>query len=82
MDDIFIELIKTHAYSLRSGSMTKGKFIGIYTEALNKVDRKNAFRYKRPQFISVGEDPKNNWLDYIIDMDSEEFNFIYHALSE
>jgi hypothetical protein len=64
MEDIFIEMIKENIDDLRSGKLPKAKFIGRYMDALKKSDPDNAFRFKRPQVIGIGE-PENNWLDYI-----------------
>ena len=58
---------------LRNKELPKGRFIGMYTQKLNSIDRDNTFRFKRPQFIGDRLDAKNNWLDYIIDMPRDEF---------
>jgi len=73
MEEVFFAMVKSHLNELRNKGLPKGRFIGMYTQKLNSIDKKNAFRYKRPQFIGDRLDAKNNWLDYIIDMPNDEF---------
>lgn len=75
VDDVFLELLKTHIDELRSGDLPKGKFIGKYIqEVRSKLEKgKDDHFYKRPQVIGEGNESDNNWLDYIIGMDEEEF---------
>lgn len=80
MDEIFINMITDHIDDLRSGALPKGKFIGKYMDALKQRDKENAFRYKRPQVIGdKGDD--NNWLDYILNMDDEEYKYFRETLN-
>jgi hypothetical protein len=73
MEEVFFAMVKSHLNELRSNELPKGRFIGMYTQKLNSIDKDNAFRFKRPQFIGDKLDAKNNWLDHIIDMPSDEF---------
>ena len=73
MEEVFFAMVKSHLNELRTGEMPKGRFIGMYTQKLNAIDKGNAFRFKRPQFIGDKLDAKNNWIDYIINMPSDEF---------
>lgn len=66
-------MLKESIDDLRSGKLPKGKFMGKYMSKLNELDKVNAFRYKRPQVIGGGEEPNNNWLDYILGLSEEEF---------
>lgn len=73
LEDIFLEMLKESIDDLRSGKLPKAKFIGKYMQRLNTMDKENAFRYKRPQIVGGGEEPNNNWLDYILGLTEEEF---------
>ena len=73
LEDVFIDTVKEFASSIRNGELTKGRFIGIYTQRLNSIDKENAFRFKRPQFIGDKDDNKNNWIDYIITTSESEW---------
>ncbi len=79
-EDLFISMLKENISDLRSGALPKGKFIGRYSEQLNKTDKENAFRYKRPQVIGDGKEPTNNWLDFILAMPEEEYVYFKEAL--
>lgn len=81
MEDIFIEMLKESIADLRSGKLPKGKFIGRYMERLNNVDKANAFRFKRPQVIGDGKEPNNNWVDYILGLNEEEYTYFMQALN-
>lgn len=80
LENIFIPMLIESAEELRSGKMSKGRFIGKYTQALNKVDKENAFRFKSPQFLSYTDDPTNNWVDQIISMPEDEYYWFMAAL--
>lgn len=80
MEKLFLEMVKQNIDDLRSGKLTKGKFIGKYMAELNKIDKENVFRYKRPQVIGDGKEPENNWLDYILKLNEEEFEYFKMAL--
>lgn len=79
MDDVFLELLKIHIDDLKSGKLPKGKFIGKYMDEL-KRDKDNAFRYKRPQVIGDGKDSSNNWTDYILGLNEEQFEYFKQGL--
>lgn len=81
MGDVFIEMIRENLDALRSGELPKAKFVGRYMDALKKKDGANAFRFKRPQVIGGKEDPSNNWVDYILAMNDEEFIYFKEALN-
>ena len=81
MEDIFIGMLKGSIADLRSGKLPKGKFIGRYMERLNNVDKANAFRFKRPQVIGYGKEPNNNWVDYILGLNEEEYTYFMQALN-
>jgi len=80
IENIFIDMITKHIDDLRSGVMIKKKFLSMYISETIKCDRENAFRYKRPQVIGEGKEPTNNWLDYILEMNEEEYIFFRNTL--
>lgn len=75
--DVFTELLKTHVDDLRSGNLPKGKFIGKYMQEIRNYEWGDDIPHdevlKKPQVINDGDDSTNTWLDYIINMDEEEF---------
>lgn len=81
LEDAFLSMLKESIDDLRSGKLTKSKFIGKYMETINKIDRTNAFRYKRPQVIGEGSEVNNNWLDYMMGLSGEEFEHFKNALT-
>jgi hypothetical protein len=80
LEDIFIVVLKEYIDDLRSLKLPKGKFIAKYMEQLNKVDKSNAFKFKNPQVIAEGKDPKNNWIDYILELSDGEYDSFKEAL--
>lgn len=66
---------------LRKEKLPKRKFIGKYIELLNKVDKENSFRFKSPQVIGEGKNSNNNWLDYILSMNEEEYENFKKSLN-
>jgi len=80
-EDVFLEMITESIDELKSGKMPKGKFLGKYMEKLKEVAGDQAFRYKRPQVISEGKEPDNNWLDYIIKLNDEEYKYFKESLN-
>lgn len=82
IEDIFLEMITSHLDDLRSGKLPKGKFLGKYMARLTEADKVNAFRYKRPQVIGEGKEPDNNWLDYILKMEDEEFFWFRESIKK
>lgn len=80
MENVFIDILKENIDDLRSGNLPKGKFIGKYMEQLNKKNPSEAFRYKHPQILGFGKDVKNNWIDYILGLTDEEFEYFKSAL--
>lgn len=80
LEDVFLSMLKENIDDLRSGKLPKSKFIGKYMEAINKIDRTNAFRYKRPQVIGEGNEINNNWMDYMMGLSEEEFTNFKNAL--
>lgn len=75
LEDVFLEMITENLDDLRSGKLPKGKFLGKYMAKLNEINKQDAFRFKRPQVIGGGKEPNNNWLDYILGLNDEEFEF-------
>jgi CRISPR/Cas system endoribonuclease Cas6 (RAMP superfamily) len=73
IEKVFIHMLKEHVDELRNKTLLKGKFIGKYIEQINKIDRKNAFRYKSPQVVGHGEDSNNNWVDYLLGINDDEY---------
>lgn len=82
LEDIFLVMLKESIDDLRSGKLPKSKFIGKYMEALNKTDRVNAFRFKRPHVVGGGAEVNNNWIDYILGLSEEEFIYFKSSLIE
>ena len=80
VDTLFITILKTHLNDIRSGALPKGKFLGKYMAALKEVAGNDAFRYKNPQVIGNGKEPDNNWLDYVINLPADEFEWFKEAL--
>lgn len=81
VDTLFINMLKQHAEDLRSGTLPKGKFVGKYMRRLKEIAGNDAFRYKRPQVIGDGNEPNNNWLDYMLSLTDEEMSFFMEAIS-
>ena len=81
IEDVFLEMVLENIDDLRSGKLPKAKFMGKYMAKLSQVDKVNAFRYKRPQVIGDGKEPENNWMDYILKLNEEEFNYFKEALA-
>lgn len=81
VEDVFMEMLLENIDALRSGKLPKAKFMGKYMAKLNEVDKTNAFRYKRPQVIGEGKDPENNWLDYILKLNEEEYNYFKESIT-
>jgi len=81
MEDIFLLFLKENIDDLKSGKLPKGNFIGKYMERLNKQDKVNAFRFKRPQVIGHGKDSNNNWIDYVLNLNDEEYNYFKQAIN-
>ena len=73
-------MITEYIEDLRSGKLPKGKFIGKYIQQINQIFGKEAFRYKRPQVIGEGKEANNNWLDYIINMPDDEYEYFKTVL--
>lgn len=76
VEDVFNELLKMYVDDLRSGDLPKGKFIGKYMQEIRNYDWgdiPNDEVLKKPQVINHGDDSTNTWLDYVINMDDEEF---------
>lgn len=80
IEEVFINMIIDHIDDLRSGKLPKSKFIGKYMERISKIDKENAFRFKKPQVIGDGKTPNNNWLDYIIGLSEEEFFYFKESI--
>lgn len=80
IEDVFLEMIYANIDDLRSGKLPKAKFLGKYMARLSEIDKVNAFRFKRPQVIGDGKEADNNWLDYILKMNEEEFNYFKEAI--
>lgn len=72
IEDIFIKMLIDNIDDLRSGKLHKSKFIGKYISELKSADKTNAFRYKSPQVIGRGDEPDNNWLDYVISLNDDD----------
>jgi len=58
-------MVKDHLNELKTGELPKGRFIGMYTQKLNSIDRDNAFRFKRykvfdPQLMYIYKQLKSN----------------------
>lgn len=84
-EDLFIEMLKESIDDLRSGKLPKGKFVGKYMSKLKEVAGKDDFRYKRPQVISIFTnkgDANNNWLDYVLGLNEEEFIHFKSTLTQ
>ena len=82
IEDIFLDMFRTHIDALRDRSMPKGKFIAVYIQELKKTDKDSADRYKAPQVIQVIGDPKNNWLDYMLDLDDDTYENFKQAIKQ
>lgn len=76
--DIFPNLILKYADRLHSGELHKGRFIGMYMEEIKKLGLADyeEIHLKYPQFVSnPGCNRSDNWLDYIVNMDEDEFKY-------
>lgn len=81
IENVFVSMVIENIETLRSGELSKSKFIGRYMERINKADPKNSFRFKRPQVIGDKEAPRNNWIDYILAMNEDEFKYFKQAIT-
>lgn len=81
MLNIFVDLLRETCDDLRTGELPKRKFIGKYTEKINKTDKANAFAYKSPQIVGDSKDPTNNWLDYMLGLSDEEYKYFKIAIT-
>lgn len=79
-EDLFVSMLAESLDDLRTGRLPKGKFMGKYMARLKEVAGKEDFRYKRPQVVANGNDPKNNWLDYMLGLTDEEFIYFKESL--
>lgn len=82
IENVFIEMLCENLDDLRTGKLPKGKFVGKYIQAITAIDKQNAFRYKRPQVVGDGKEPENNWLDYLLGLSEQEFEYFKLALNE
>lgn len=81
IEDVFLCMLKENLEDLRSKKLPKGKFVGKYIQAITATDRQNAFRYKRPQVVGDGKEPENNWLDYMLGLSEQEFEYFKLAIN-
>lgn len=80
-EDLFIEMLTESIDDLRSGKLPKGKFVGKYMAKLKEVAGEDAFRFKNPQVVGRGSEPGNNWLDYVLGLNEEEFIYFKSTLT-
>lgn len=81
-EDLFVSMLAENLDNLRSGKLPKGKFMGKYMARLKEVAGEDAFRYKNPQVVGRGQEPNNNWLDYMLGLTDEEFIHFKNALTQ
>lgn len=79
-EDLFVSMMAESMDDIRSGKLPKGKFMGKYMARLKEVAGEDAFRYKNPEVIGRGKEPDNNWLDYMLGLNDEEFIHFKNAL--
>lgn len=79
-EDLFVSMLTESIDDIRSGKLPKGKFMGKYMARLKEVAGDEAFRYKNPQLIGRGNEPTNNWLDYMLGLNDEEFIYFKDSL--
>lgn len=83
LESVFVEMITDQIFDLTNGNMHKGRFIGMYVDRLRELDPDHSDRYKYPHFVSKeSSDRKNNWLDFILDMDEELITEFERGLKE
>lgn len=81
-EDLFLSMLTESLDDLRSGKLPKGKFMGKYMARLKEAAGDDAFRWKNPQVIGRGKEPDNNWLDYVLGLNDEEFIHFKNALKQ
>lgn len=82
LEDVFLILLREHIDSLRGKSMPKGKFIALYLQELRSIDKSKMDRYKSPQVINDMGDPTNNWIDYMLGLNDESYEYFKQAIQE
>lgn len=83
--DIFPTMLKEHIDELRSGNLHKGRFIGMYMEKIKELDIESheETHFKYPQFVSkAGCERNDTWLDFVLEIDDEEFEEFKRGLFE
>lgn len=70
MEEAFINLLLEKYDDLRKSILKKERFIGIYVQKLKSINKENQYKYMTFEVINAN-DPFNNWLDYMLNLDDE-----------